>query len=302
MSARLLIAGGSEDPQLARIVDQARRRGADLRLALMDGAAAPALIFDPATRALAWGGEPLEVDAAFVRQDAFRPMRTGDPADAAFAHGWKRAFDAFLLSRPEIRTFNRGFKPADAVNKAHALALAAELGLPTPQTRLHDDPARALADLEAGFAVMKPAAGGDLCRVVSEATLAALTGAGGKLAQPMLFQERLVAPELRIFRVGARFIAFEVASDALDYRDPSARAPRLTPVAAPDALLAPLTALLDRLGLDFAACDFKTRAQTGAQGQAGALCFLEANSNPMFAAFDQASAGALTGAMLDWLL
>jgi hypothetical protein len=52
---------------------------------------------------------------------------------------------------------------------------------------------------------------------------------------------------------------------------------------------------MDRMGLDFAAADFKTCPETGR------LLFLEINTGPMFAAFDQASDRAVSRALADLL-
>jgi len=64
----------------------------------------------------------------------------------------------------------------------------------------------------------------------------------------------------------------------------------------PAELPARLSTLLDKLGLDFAAADFKTSPDTGE------LMFLEVNTGPMFAAFDRASNGLLCDAMVRALL
>lgn len=53
-----------------------------------------------------------------------------------------------------------------------------------------------------------------------------------------------------------------------------------------------LRKLLTKLGLGFAAADFKTDAGTGR------LLFLEVNTGPMFAAFNHASNGKLCDAMI----
>jgi hypothetical protein len=82
-------------------------------------------------------------------------------------------------------------------------------------------------------------------------------------------------------------------SEALDYRtDPRVE---VAAVPAPAALTAPLGRLMDGLGLDFGAADFKTCPETGR------FLFLEVNSAPMFAGFDRVAAGALCDAIWDWL-
>lgn len=64
----------------------------------------------------------------------------------------------------------------------------------------------------------------------------------------------------------------------------------------PGAIASGLTALTDRLGLHWAAADFKTCPSSGG------LMFLELNSNPMLQGFDEVSAGELTRDMINWLV
>jgi len=49
---------------------------------------------------------------------------------------------------------------------------------------------------------------------------------------------------------------------------------------------------MSRLGLDFGAADFKTDPETGQ------LVFLELNTSPMFARFDQVSGGKVCTAII----
>jgi hypothetical protein len=111
---------------------------------------------------------------------------------------------------------------------------------------------------------------------------------------PAILQRRLVAPDLRVFRVGDAWFAFALWADAVDYR--AAARVRLERVAPEPALVEPLTALTDELGLDFAAADFKRCPDTSA------FRFLEINSAPMFAAFDQRAEGAIADALVDRLV
>jgi hypothetical protein len=60
-------------------------------------------------------------------------------------------------------------------------------------------------------------------------------------------------------------------------------------------LVRALAALMNDLGLDFGAADFKRCPETGRH------LFLEVNSAPMFSGFDQVLSGALADAILAWL-
>jgi len=181
----------------------------------------------------------------------------------------------------------------DAVNKPLALVCAREAGLTIPATTLHSSVATAEKALDAAPVVYKPVAGGDMCRELDHEALGRVREA--YLPRPYIFQEKLVPPEVRVFRVGDQFFAYQIEADALDYRTVGGDA-KITEVEPPAHLLDGLRTLTDRFGLTYTAADFKAREETGE------LVFLETNSNPMFAAFDVASEGRLVDAMLDWLL
>lgn len=288
----LLIAGGEADTQLRRMIGRARERGITLTTLLHSPADNLPLVWDLETGTMRIGTAEIRATAAFVRQDVFRYLATRKPTDQTDARNWKVMFDGWLWSNPDIRIFNRDFAMKDAVNKPLALIWARDAGLPVPRTSIHASKDEALASLDSGPVVYKPAAGGDMCRALDREALARVHKP--HLPRPYIFQERLVAPDLRIFRVGERFYAFEIEADALDYRTVG-EAARIRRVTVPLHLLGPLRKLTNRLGLTYAAADFKASAESDA------LIFLEVNSNPMFAAFDNASEGALVDGMLDWL-
>ena len=196
------------------------------------------------------------------------------------------------MAYPEIRRFNQSFAMADAVNKPVALVWAREAGLEIPRTVLHASRDLGAQMLANGPVIYKPIGGGDECRPLEKEALDRVKEE--HLPRPYIFQECLEAPELRIYRVGDRFLGFEIEADALDYRTVG-NAAIIKPVQPPIHLLGPLKKLTDRIGLNFAAADFK------ASPNSGALKFLEVNSNPMFAGFDNAADGVLCDAMIDWL-
>jgi D-alanine-D-alanine ligase-like ATP-grasp enzyme len=86
-----------------------------------------------------------------------------------------------------------------------------------------------------------------------------------------------------------------VISSELDYRSTQNCRVEFMDDGASRELTDPFGKLLAKLGLDFAAADFKTCPTTGR------LLFLEVNTGPMFAAFNHASDGKLCHAMLEYL-
>lgn len=104
-------------------------------------------------------------------------------------------------------------------------------------------------------------------------------------AAAIIAQERLVGPDLRIYRVGTQFFGFHIRSNALDYRtDPQAA---VSPAPVPKGLRARLIALTDVMGIDFCASDFKTCPTSGE------WVYLETNAAPMIAAFGPELAEAI---------
>ena len=291
-NAVILIAGGAGDMQLERLARRAEQRGIRLRRLLHSREDAPLLTWDPETGTLSDDSGPINVTAAFVRQDVFKYLRSKQPADQADARAWKILIDGWLWSNPAIRMFNRGFQMRDQVNKPLALVWARDCGLAVPRTTFTTSKATAAAWAEQGPGIYKPIGGGDLCRPLERAAIDKLQTS--HLQRPYIIQERLEQPEMRIFRVGTRLFGFNVTSKALDYRAEGSNV-AVSPCEVPEALAEPLMRLTDRIGLSYTAADFKTCPETGD------LKFLETNSNPMFAAFDTASEGALCDGMLDYL-
>ena len=287
----ILIAGGEADPQLRLLVARAAALGLPHRAVLHREGGGLRLGWDLETDALTLDGEALAPTAAFVRQDVFRFLATKRPIDREDARAWKALLDGWLWAHPAVRLLNRGFAMRDAVSKPLALVWAREAGLAIPRTTIHSDKASAEAALADAPTIYKPVAGGDMARALEADALGRVSTPW--LARPYIFQERLVPPETRVFRVGARLLAYRVEAPTLDYRE--TRDVTVTKAEVPDGIAAPLVALMDRLGLRWGAADFKTREATGEP------VFLEVNSNPMFAAFDRAGEGDLTAAMLGWL-
>ncbi len=266
MSARLLIAGGKSDPSIGAIHDAARRLGVETMDLWTDTAV---ITFDPLTMKL-WqdAHEVTGIAAAFLRADVFG---AGRMSVTAVLRGW-------LACHPAIKRLNPlKFGRSASVNKLSALAAAHRHGLAIPLTMAGNDPRGLAAFAAQAPAIRKPVEGGDYCRpLVAEA----LTGATAIIAQ-----ERLVGPEMRIYRVGGQLFGFRIHSDALDYRTDLTAL--VSPAPVPEGLSAGLFALTNEMGLDFCASDFKTCPRSGI------WVYLETNAAPMIAAFGPELAEAI---------
>jgi hypothetical protein len=289
----VLIAGGDADPNILSLLRRARERDLPVLPLLTGPDRTPAVTWNVQADTLLVDGREVRPGAGFMRYDVFQAMADPRPEVSFRAQAWHTTLHGWMLAHDEVRMMNRRY--AGQTNKPFMLSLAAACGLRIPRTRITNelDALEMLPD--ASEMIAKPVPGGGHTRMVGE-LLGTSARRDGVSAAPAIVQERLVAPEVRIYGVGGRFLPFAVISDQLDYRTDSAT--RVVPMPlhciAP-ALIASLARLMDRLGMEYAAADFKTDARTGE------LVFLEINSGPMFVAFDRASGNAVSDAILDYL-
>ncbi|MEZ5451490.1 MAG: hypothetical protein R3E93_01540 [Thiothrix sp.] len=133
-SARLLIAGGDNDPQLVRLLKRAAMHGISVHCLLTGQSGSPRMHWDIRNNRLLDDDDVVTVDAAFIRQDVFAYLKSNNTQDSAVAREWYVAVSGWLLSTPGIRIFNRAFLPCGAVNKPYVLRLAMEMGFHVADT------------------------------------------------------------------------------------------------------------------------------------------------------------------------
>lgn len=292
MMPSLLIAGGEADSNLRAVINGAARRGVPYCTLLTGKNSHPTWGWDLKSDHLLVDGCLLRPSAIFIRYDVFDQLATGDPNAATRAFSWYTAVIGWAKAHPEVRIFNaKGL--SHVANKSFNLMLAAASGLAIPDTVVTNDIAW-LSAQDADASVVKPVADGGFCQATRDVLMSCETIANAA-PQPAFVQERLVPPEVRIYRIGRHWFGFRVESDRLDYR--TDRTVGLQPIdLAPHAdLIQGLDILTKHLGLDFGAADFKTCPQTGR------LLFLEFNNAPMFAAFDRVCNGLVVDAILETL-
>lgn len=227
-------------------------------------------------------GEVVSPDAAFIRYDVFTHVQDKSPASAYRANAWYSALGGWILAHPTVRTFNRQAFSLQT-NKAAVLCTAKDCGLDIPETVITNDVRQFFNDDQHAALVVKPVTGGDYCRRLD--TVAEMTKTRfGLAASPAIVQRELVSPDVRVYFVAGTFEAFQIRSDQLDYRtDTACRITHMERV--PSPILHGLRLLLESLGLDFAAADFKTSPDLRR------LVFLELNTSPMFCGFDAQANG-----------
>jgi glutathione synthase/RimK-type ligase-like ATP-grasp enzyme len=283
----LLLAGGEDDPNLDALANAAAKAGVELLRLQTPSGESPAFCWDPAAGAPRLSGHELKPSAAFIRYDVFAGMKDPRPAVNSRALAWYQAFMGWLLSEPDIRIFNRDISQV-AANKPASLVYARQAGLSIPATLITNE-VGSFSATKLDSLVAKPVAGGDYCYSLGDALNKAELR-GGLAATPAIVQKRLVPPEIRIYVIGQFAFAFEVRSNSLDYRVNQDAELFMLPEVPKEVDM--LRTLMARLGTDFGAADFKTDPDTGQ------LLFLELNSSPMFARFDQASEGQLCAAII----
>ncbi|HEY0051677.1 MAG TPA: hypothetical protein VGB68_20435, partial [Pyrinomonadaceae bacterium] len=209
------------------------------------------------------------------------------------ALAWHTTLGGWLGAHSEIRMFNRR-NSRYVTNKPLVLNLARSFGLKIPDTVITNDFSYLAGFEKKRRLVVKPVNGGGYCQSFEEVRkrteLKQETAAA-----PAIVQNRLVAPEIRVYAVGKNHFAFKITSEELDYR--AAQKCEIEYLENfSDKLTVGLEKLLDALGLDFAAADFKTCPESGE------LVFLEVNTSPMFTVFDSASKGSLSDSMIKFLI
>lgn len=286
----ILVAGGDLDPNLQTLAATLAERGETVFFLKTGADLHPSVNWDLDSDRLVVDGEEIRPRAAFLRHDVFTHLADRRPESSFRALAWYTTVMGWVASHADVRVPNRTALH-QSTNKPHALWLARESGLAIPETRVTNHIGTLPPDRPR---IVKPVNGGGYCERLADVLERTETRGDRVAAAPAIVQPELVQPEVRVYGIGGAFLPFSMSSEDLDYRvRQSARVALLPEV--PEGLAPGLGRLMDRMGLDFAAADFKTCPETGR------LLFLEINTGPMFAAFDRVSDRAVTRALADLL-
>jgi glutathione synthase/RimK-type ligase-like ATP-grasp enzyme len=110
---------------------------------------------------------------------------------------------------------------------------------------------------------------------------------------PVLFQERIEGPDVRVHIVGEQLFAELIESSQLDYR--VSRTNKFSTLQVPDDIARGCIAIARDCQTPFLGIDFKI------QQNSGIWFFLEANSMPCYQGYDQRAGGAISRALAEWL-
>jgi len=282
----LLIVGGDSDPNTQRIVDQAHLRGLDYVFWDTDceGSEVRQVAWDLSEPVIDLSDRRIRPAAVFLRYNVFREDSDGN------AYAVHDTVESFALAWSDIGLLNR--RTLGAVNnKSRNLVLARRCGFAIPETTVLADLSPLIRHPAADRVIIKPLAGGDHASLVADAIVDS-----ERLATlpPQFVQEKLDGENLRVFSIGGDLFGFHLQTDQIDYRTDDNVLVRAIDV--PSQLTDAVSALVERLGFDYCALDFRCRRGFEAP------VFLEINSFPMFVAFDDASENRLADAILEFLV
>ena len=202
---------------------------------------------------------------------------------------------AELFSVLPIPTLNPFRAPYRGISKLfHATSVAQRLGWPIPRSCLTNSPAAA-QDFVAGCATGSIFKGASTHKTY--ASLYDVDSHDARLellrACPVLFQERIVGQNVRIYVIGDRVIGRRTDSAMIDHRLDTN--PEIGPKDIPAAIASGCSRLSALLETPMLGIDFKIQAETGI------WFFLEANTMTQYTREDVRLGGAITRAIVAWL-
>lgn len=291
---KLLIMGGGRDANILWMEQVAAALKIDFDAIYINPHPEPLLEWSLSSPDTLLNGQPMAYSAAFMRYDVFSGLFTKSEFANENASNWYAVFAAWCQTN-NIRLLNQRIDLVSG-SKIAMLLLAQKHGFEIPETYISNSRSfmETLGDPD-GY-IAKPVSGGTYCVSLSEAIREAewVDGAG---ACPAIIQEKLKYPEFRVYRVGARFFAFNIHSETLDSRlDKTGEIVPISIKSFPPEILGSLEKLTDELGCDFCAIDLKTNPHTNQ------LVFLELNNGPMFVGYDKTLNGAMAREILAYLL
>ncbi|ABW11958.1 hypothetical protein Franean1_2528 [Parafrankia sp. EAN1pec] len=216
------------------------------------------------------------------------------PELAAAAGGQAEALARILEAVPS-KVMNPPLREASGFTKVlHAVTLGEVGGWRIPETCLTSDPAEASRFIRScrNGTIFKGVSATKTWATVFEPRHEAHLPRIKHL--PVLFQERVIGPDVRIHVVGDQSFGELIDSPVLDYRTVRG-VNSYSSLAPPQEVADGCARLTEFCGVPFLGVDFKIDRATGE------WFFLEANSMPCFEGYDERADGAISRAIVDWL-
>jgi hypothetical protein len=288
MDRSILIAGGEKDPNIQLLTGRAKDMGVAVIPLLVSDEVSPSFFWDISRGDLFLMNEKVSPCAIFIRRDVFHAPGI-NKQDRSLA--WYTSLVGWTTVNTGIKTLNRK-SLTTYFNKLEVLNLAADYGLNIPFSYVTNS-LRELSALKTE-SIAKPVMGGGYCQPL-ESVISDTEARAGATANPAIVQQRINGEDIRTYRVGEHLFGFRILSEAVDYRQTSAR--RILELKViPEHIVKSLFKIMDHMGLNWGAADFKKCDKTGK------WYFLEVNSNPMFSVFDKEAGGTISKAIIGTLL
>ena len=287
MTNQLIIAGGANDPNIGHLILVAREMDIPICTLIIEPGKSPAFYWDLKKNTFRLDGQDIWSSAAFIRRDVFhQPGQVQH--DRALA--WYTAWTGWIATQINVRILNRN-SMTTYTNKLQVLDWAAQVGFLVPDTYVTND----LTETVGGYKdfIAKPVMGGGYCHPL-DAIVEDTEFRSGYTAHPAIVQQCVKGDDIRIYRVGEKYLAFSITSDKIDYRQTLNHTIEVLEKI-PEAIVKHLSDLMNRMQLNWGAADFKRCAQTGQ------WYFLEVNSNPMFSVFDRKVDQKISQSILQFL-
>lgn len=287
---KLLIMGGGLDANIQWVAKAAATMNVDHETICINPQPEPrfewCLNNDPALL----NGKPMRFTGAFMRYDVFSGLYSKSQYASENAANWFAVFHAWCELN-NIRILNRNISTVSG-SKIAMMELARRHGFAIPRTCISNFLTQIQSMGEPDHHIAKPVSGGTYCLSLDEAIDEACWK-DDLGASPAIIQQKLIYPEFRVYRIGARFFAFNINSKTLDSR--LDRENEIVPIdidTFPDDIIGSLASLTDEIRCDFCAIDLKTDPDTER------LVFLELNNGPMFMGYDKTLNGAMAKEMV----
>lgn len=293
MSKSILIFGGDKDFNLLRFLKRLQlQKDVEIVPCIFGESGDPVFNYNLQDENLYLDNRIVDVDGAFVRYDVFNFLETKSEKMRAKSQAFYTSFLAWLNLNDKVKVLNKEYFRSIRTNKVRALILAKKAGFLIPETYVSNDLLDLDRKLDDKAYIYKDVEGGSFTEELTREKIN--IEKRSKADFPFFMQEKLVQPELRVFRVGDEYFSFNMQTKSLDYRENNDV--KIISVETPEELKEKVRKVTDSLNLTYSAIDMKTDPQTGE------LMFLEANSQPMFAAFDEVVDYGITDAMIKYLL
>ena len=228
-------------------------------------------------------------DCVYIRQN----IHNNNNNEQLISRRWHHIIQGWLLLNPKVKVLNRNWL-SRFNNKIYNLAIAKEIGFNVDETYISNNISFMKKKLKKKEFILKAIDNG-YCVDANEAISKCITKEiNNELisATPAFFQKKLSNPEIRVYWIIDTVWKFKIESIHLDHR--VKKDANVSFVKDNNIYFNKLIKkLVDKLGLNYAAIDFKNNNNNE-------IVFLEINDFPMIAYFDNLIKGKMGNRILEY--